>query len=101
MAALSRRRPTRPPRPEQAVPAAPFVGLGIHVSVLFLYGATPLLAPWWVAGALWVAWVALLVLQLRWWTPHPRRLPVVAVAGFVLWALVVVGGGIAQGWGWA
>jgi hypothetical protein len=37
-----------------------------------------------------LAWIALFVVACASWTPHPRRLPWLAVAGLVVWVLVVV-----------
>ncbi len=73
--------------------------MGAMAAVLFLDGAALLLAPWWVVVVLLVVWVALFVWCTRWWTPHPGRLPWVAAAALGLWFVVMLGGGIALGWG--
>ena len=58
--------------------------------VLFLdLGATVVLH-WWAVALLVVLWLGLFVLACAWWTPHPRRLPWLAVIGFCLWVVVVV-----------
>ena len=64
----------------------PFVGMTGLACALFLYAASVLFAPWWVVTLLILAWLGLLLLAAAWWTPHPTRLPWVAVAAFVLWA---------------
>lgn len=66
---------------------------------LFLYGASALLAPWWAVVALLVVWIACFVVCVRWWTPHPGRLPVVAGLSVVVWFLVLVVGARLGGWG--
>jgi hypothetical protein len=65
--------------------------------VLFLDLASLLVVAWWVVLLLVVAWALLFLLACAWWTPHPRRLPWLALAGVVLWVLVVVGGSIVVG----
>jgi hypothetical protein len=65
--------------------------------VLFLDLASLLVVTWWVVGLLVLAWALLFLIACVWWTPHPRRLPWLAVGGFVLWVLVVVGGSIVFG----
>jgi hypothetical protein len=47
---------------------------------------------------LMLLWLAQLVLCFAWWTPHPRRLPVVGVVSMVLWFVALVGGAAALGW---
>ena len=53
------------------------------------------LPPWWVVALLVLVWLALLLFALAWWTPRPHRLPWLAVAGVVIWVLVVIVGNIA------
>lgn len=67
----------------------PFVGMAGLACAFFLYGASVLFAPWWVIVLLFVAWVALLLVAAAWWTPHPRRLPFVALVAVALWCGVV------------
>jgi hypothetical protein len=67
------------------------------VCVLFLdLGAAGVLR-WWAVVALVVAWLVLFALACAWWTPHPRRLPWLAVTGLVLWVVVVVVVNVALG----
>ncbi len=63
--------------------------------VLFLDLASLAVADWWVVALLVLVWLALLLFALVWWTPHPHRLPWLAVAGVVIWVLVVIVGNIA------
>jgi hypothetical protein len=39
-----------------------------------------------------------MLVSLAWWSVHPDRLPWVAVLAFVVWLVVIVGGGLAFGW---
>ena len=60
----------------------------------------PASSPWQrvrVVLVLGVVWVAVFLVALAWWTPHPKRLPWLAVLGFLLWVLIVIGGSIAFG----
>lgn len=84
-------------RPGDASPW-PFIGMGGLASVLFLYGAGGLIAPWWVVVLLLVVWVLLFVQACRWWTPHPTWVPVLPVVAVVLWFAVMVAGGLWWGW---
>lgn len=99
---MARRRKIRPARTGlhgERVSPWPWVGLGAMVSVGFLYGASALVAPWWAVLLLALGWVAGLVLCLRWWTPHPRRLVVVAGVAAAVWFAVLVSGARFLGWG--
>ena len=58
--------------------------------VLFLDVGSTIVLPWWGVALLLLAWLTLFVLACAWWTPHPRRLPWLAVVGVVLWIVVVV-----------
>lgn len=92
---LRRRRRSTPPR---AISPWPFVGMGLMAASLFLYGASGLLAPAWAVVVLIVVWLVLFVLCCRWWTPHPTRLPWVAVLAVVLWFAALTAGGAFLGW---
>ncbi len=65
---------------------------------LFLHGASVLVVPWWGVLLLLAMWTAAFVVCLRWWTPHPRRLPVVAVGSVLGWFLVLLGGAVLGAW---
>jgi hypothetical protein len=65
------------------------------VCVLFVDVASIVVVDWWVVVLLVVAWAAVFLVGLAWWTPHPSRLPWLAVLAFLLWVLVVIGGTIA------
>lgn len=76
----------------------PFIGMGGMACALFLYAFSGLVAPWYVVVAMLLVWLALFVLAARWWTPHPRRVPLVAVGTIVLWFVVINAGGAWLGW---
>ena len=91
------RRRRRATGPRQISPW-PFVGMGLMAATLFLYGASGLLAPAWAVVALLLVWLVLFVLSCRWWTPHPKRLPFVALFAVVFWFAALVAGGAFLGW---
>ncbi len=82
-------------RREQDVSPAPFAGMIGMAAALFLYAFAGLVAPWWVVPPLLVLWLVLFVLCVRWWTPYPRRLPVVAGVAVACWLVVVLATGTA------
>lgn len=88
--AQSRQR-RRHQRPDAASPW-PFAGMGGLATTFFLYAASGLVAPWWAVVALLLVWVGLLVLAVRWWTPHPTWLVWLALGSAVLWFAVLVAG---------
>ena len=75
------------PRNEPTSPL-PFVGMGGLACALFLYGASGLVAPWWAVAVLLLVWVGFFVTACLWWTPHPKRLPVLAVVAVVVSGIV-------------
>ena len=81
-----------------AVSPWPFVGMAGMACAFFLYAASGLLAPWWGVVLLLLVWLALFVVACRWWTPHPGRLPFVALFSVVFWFLAVNAGGLWLGW---
>ena len=64
-----------------ATPVWPFVGMIGMAAAFFLYAASGLVAPWWAVVALLVLWCAAFVVATRWWTPHPRRVVLLALGG--------------------
>jgi hypothetical protein len=58
--------------------------------VLFLDLGSTIVLRWWAVVLLVVVWLVLFVVACAWWTPHPRRLPWLAVAGLALWVAVVI-----------
>ena len=92
--ARTRQRATNP----NATSPWQFVGMAGMACAFFLYAASGLVAPWWAVVLLLVLWLVLFVVACRWWTPHPRRVPLVAVVAVVLWFALVTAGGAWLGW---
>jgi hypothetical protein len=67
-------------------------------AAFFLYAVSGLVAPWWGVVVLMLVWLVLFVVACAWWTPHPKRLPFVAVAAVVLWFAVITVGAAWLGW---
>ena len=82
----------------RAVSPWPFVGMAGMACAFFLYAASGLVAPWWGVALLLLVWLALFVVACAWWTPHPGRLPALAVAAIAFWFVAVTAGGAWLGW---
>jgi hypothetical protein len=95
LAVFSRRRVARAPR---ATDFWPFGGMCLMAAVFFLYAVAGTVAPRWVAALMMLVWLGGFVQACAWWTPHPRRITVLAVALTVLWFAVLVGGGLLFDW---
>jgi hypothetical protein len=66
--------------------------------LFFVYAASGLLAPVWAVVVLLVVWSLLLLVAIAWWSLHPRWVPLVPVAGAVLWFAAMNAGGAWLGW---
>jgi hypothetical protein len=64
--------------------------------VLFLDLGSTIVLRGWAVGVLVVVWVVLFVVACAWWSPHPRRVPWLAVTGLVIWLVVTVGVNLAN-----
>jgi hypothetical protein len=64
----------------------------------FLYAASGLVAPVWAVIVLLAFWAALLLVAIRWWTPHPTRVLVLPVVAAVVWFAAVSAGGYFLDW---
>lgn len=86
------------PTTREPISPWPFIGMGALACVLFLYGASVLLAPWYAVTFLVVLWLVLFAVACRWWTPHPRR--IIWLAGFaaVFWFAFIIAGGAWLDW---
>jgi hypothetical protein len=86
-----------PARPLDKASPWPFAGMIGLACTAFLIGASVLLAPWWLVLLLALVWVGALVLAVRWWTPHPKRLPMLAGGVAAVWLVAVVGRAVLSG----
>jgi hypothetical protein len=83
---------------DRAISPWPFVGMAGMACAFFLYAASGLVAPLWAVVALLVVWCLLLLVACAWWTPHPRRVPAVAVVAIAFWFVAVTAGAALLGW---
>ncbi len=67
--------------------------------VLFLNLGTANVAPWWVTVLFLLLWVVLFAIAVRWFVPHPRRVPWLPAIAFVVWLPTIVLGTRQLGWG--
>jgi hypothetical protein len=58
--------------------------------VLFLDVGSTIVLRWWAVCLLVLVWLVLFVVGCAWWSPRPRRVPWLAVVGFVIWLVVIV-----------
>ena len=57
------------------------VNLGVYAHFSLAFGDTVSIpAPVWALTVLMFVWLVLFVTACRWWTPHPKRVPLLAVA---------------------
>ena len=67
-------------------------------AAFFLYAVSGTIAPWWAVLALLVVWVVAFVRACTWWSSHPRRITVLALALVALWFAVLVSGAVWLDW---
>jgi hypothetical protein len=75
-----------------------FVGLGAMACVLFLDLGTAGVAPWWVTTLFVLLWLVLLRVAMRWFEPHPRRVPWLPLVAFLVWLPTILIGTSRLGW---
>ncbi len=94
---MTRASAHRPP-PREKISPWPFVGMAGMAAAFFLYGASIRFAPWWGVLGFMLVWVLHLLVAAAWWTPHPRRVPFVAIFAVVLWFAAAVAAGVWLDW---
>ncbi len=67
-------------------------------AAFFLYAASGLVAPWWVVALLVLVWLGVFAVSCTWWTTHPRRITVAALALMALWFAVLTLGAALLDW---
>jgi hypothetical protein len=70
----------------------------LMAATFFLYAVSGIVAPWWAVVLLLVVWVVAFVRACTWWSTHPRRITVLALALTALWFAVLTGGGVWLDW---
>jgi hypothetical protein len=84
--------------PDRRVSPWGFVGIAGMVSVLFLYGASGLVAPPWAVVVLLLVWLAMFVQTCRWFVPYPSRTVAMPVIALVIWFAAISAGGVFLDW---
>ena len=78
---------------------AAWVGLFLHFAIaVFPYAATGLLAPLWGIAIVYLGWLALLFLAVKWWKETPYRVLLIPVLGLVWWFAWLNFGDFVLGW---
>ena len=96
---------TTPPRTDrtravrQRVSPWGFVGMGAMACVLFLDLWAAATAPWWMTALLLLLWLVLTAMAVRWFVPYPRRVPWLALVGFLVWFTTILLGTSYLAWG--
>ncbi|GAA0797245.1 hypothetical protein [Spirilliplanes yamanashiensis] len=75
-----------------------WLGLVLHLALLFWYVASGLVAPGWAVLTLLVIWAALLVVAVRLRRRRPLLVPLVPVVGFLVWIGAITAGETWLGW---
>lgn len=78
--------------------SGPWIGVAGMVTVLWLYGASALVAPVWAVAVLLVLWLAQFVLACRWFGTRPYAVLLMPVVALALWFAAMVAGARLLGW---
>ncbi|MPZ60894.1 MAG: hypothetical protein GEU93_06280 [Propionibacteriales bacterium] len=70
--------------------SGPWIGIAGLVCLLWLYGASILIIPWWAVAGLVVLWVVLFVYGCRWFGRWPYAVLLLPLWGVALWLAAVV-----------
>ncbi|HEU4568557.1 MAG TPA: hypothetical protein VFR99_11020 [Marmoricola sp.] len=92
--------PNLPRRPLARPYRWSFAGMGGMAVLLFLDLGTLAVVPWWVTVLFVLLWLALFAAACRWFLRHPALVPLLPLAGFVVWVATVLSGVHAFGWRW-
>jgi hypothetical protein len=78
--------------------SGPWIGIAGLVSVLWLYGASGLVAPAWAVVVLLLLWLVQFVLACRWFSRRPYVVLVMPLVALGLWFVAVTAGDVFLGW---
>ena len=76
-----------------------FVGFAAMACLAFLDLWAAATAPWWVTMLFLLLWLVLFAIAVRWFVPHPGRVPWLPVVGFLVWLPAMVLCTRHLGWG--
>ncbi|HWL98135.1 MAG TPA: hypothetical protein VNP20_12360 [Nocardioidaceae bacterium] len=78
--------------------SGPWIGMAGLVTMLWLYGASALVAPPWAVAVLVVLWLVQFVLACRWFSRRPYVVLAMPVIAIVVWLSAIVAGDVLLGW---
>jgi hypothetical protein len=78
--------------------SGPWIGMAGLVCVLWLYGASALVAPLWAVAVLGALWLVQFVLACRWFSRRPYAVLAMPVVALALWLVVIFAGEALFGW---
>ncbi len=78
--------------------SGPWIGMAGLVCVLWLYGASALVAPLWAVAVLVALWLVQFVLACRWFSRRPYAVLAMPVVALVVWVAVIFAGEALFGW---
>lgn len=78
--------------------SGPWIGMAGMFCVLWLYGASGLVAPAWAVVLLIVLWLVQFVLACRWFNRRPYAVLVLPVVALLLWFGAISAGAAFLGW---
>jgi hypothetical protein len=78
--------------------SGPWIGMAGLVCVLWLYGASALVAPLWAVAVLVALWLVQFALACRWFGRRPYAVLAMPVVALVVWLAVIFAGEALFGW---
>jgi hypothetical protein len=78
--------------------SGPWIGMAGLVCVLWLYGASALVAPLWAVAVLVALWLVQFALACRWFSRRPYAVLAMPVVALVVWLAVVFAGEALFAW---
>ena len=78
--------------------SGPWIGMAGLVCMLWLYGASALVAPLWAVAVLVALWLVQFVLACRWFSRRPYAVLAMPVVALGVWLAVIFAGEALFGW---
>jgi len=78
--------------------AARVIGTVLWIPTIFIYVASPLVAPVWGTFLLWLIAIGWLAVSASWWKRRLVRYGAAPLGALVTWQLVVLAGDVFAGW---
>ena len=78
--------------------SGPWIGMAGLVTMLWLYGASALVAPLWAVAVLVALWLVQFVLACRWFSRRPYAVLAMPVVALAVWLSAIVAGDVLLDW---